>query len=245
MKQPNKISLSGLFDELQSQMLVSLANSKKISHHPGTKGDISEINWLNLLHEYLPKRYRAEKAFVVDVNGQISEQIDIVIFDAHYSPFLFKKDHILYVPAESVYAVFEAKPTLSKSTVVYAGKKAASVRILTRTSAPVPNIYGKADPKKPHRILAGILTFDCDWKDPFGNTFRKTLEGLTGDETLDIGCALQCGAFDIQYPPNSLTITTSLKEKALMHFFLKLLERLQAFGTVPALDFSEYIKKLK
>lgn len=245
-KQPDKIDLGSLFDELQSQMMGNLTQSKKISHHPPTKGKITETNWFNVFDTYLPKRYKVEKnIFVIDVNGQISQEIDLVIFDRQYSPFLFNKDGLLYAPSESIYAVFEVKPILNKETIEYAGEKALSVRRLRRTSAPIYNIYGKAKPKKPHPILSGILTLECGWKSPFGKTFTTAVTNLPEKARLDIGCVLQCGAFYLQYKNDSASIEASSKEKALIHFFLKLLGRMQMFGTVPALDFSEYIKKIE
>ena len=53
---------------------------------------------------YLPHRYQAETAHVVDSRGAFSQQIDVVVFDRQYSPFIFKFQRQTIVPAESVYA---------------------------------------------------------------------------------------------------------------------------------------------
>lgn len=50
------------------------------------KGDASESVWRELLQAYLPKRYQAETAHVVDSKGAFSDQIDVVVFDRQYSP---------------------------------------------------------------------------------------------------------------------------------------------------------------
>src|SRR5512138_857407 len=123
VKKPNamKVDLKDLFLGLQKDLLQRLETGRKNIHHPGTKGDVSEINWLGMLEKYLPTRYKVEKAFVVDVNGEISEQIDIVVFDRHYSPLLFNLDGATYVPAESVYAVLEVKQSLNNQHIKYAG----------------------------------------------------------------------------------------------------------------------------
>ena len=42
-----------------------------------------------------------------------SEQIDVVVFDRQYSPFIFNYEGQTIIPAESVYAVFEAKQTVN------------------------------------------------------------------------------------------------------------------------------------
>src|SRR3546814_8384516 len=85
------------------------------------------------LHDALPI-YEARKGFVVDSRGVFSQQIDVIIHDRQYSPFVFTFKGTDVVPAESVYAVFEAKQELTAAYIRYAGEKAASVRRLHRTS---------------------------------------------------------------------------------------------------------------
>ncbi len=132
-----KINIRDIFLGLQKQMRSKLSLNKKILTHPVTKGDASESEWINMLTSYLPSRYRADRAFVIDCEGNVSDQIDIVIYDRHYSPFILKQGGSTYIPAESVYAVIEVKPTLNKKNVEYASKKANSVRILKRTTATI------------------------------------------------------------------------------------------------------------
>ena len=58
--------LSGLHDDIHQK----LETVRKSFSHPGTKGDGSEQVWIDLLNEYLPQRYRAAKAHVVDRDHQ-------------------------------------------------------------------------------------------------------------------------------------------------------------------------------
>ena len=97
--------LSGLHDDIQQK----LATVRLALVVPGTKGNASEAVWLELLQTYLPKRYSAATAHVVDSTGAFSDQIDVVVFDRQYSPFIFSFQGATIIPAESVYAVFEAK----------------------------------------------------------------------------------------------------------------------------------------
>src|SRR6185369_4558138 len=76
-----RVDLRTLFDDLQKQMMDRLATHRKNVRHPTAKGDASEQNWLKMFRDYLPRRYCAEKAFVVDSTGGLSQQIDVVIFD--------------------------------------------------------------------------------------------------------------------------------------------------------------------
>ena len=132
----NTIELKSLFKGMQKQMIASL-NAQSFIQHPGTKGAVTENEWLHWLKNFLPSRYAADRAFVVDSEGRLSEQIDIVIYDKQYSPIIFNQNDALYITAESVYAVFEVKQELNSQTLSYASNKIASVRTLKRTSAKV------------------------------------------------------------------------------------------------------------
>jgi hypothetical protein len=109
-------SLSRLLASLHEDIQQKLAIVRSNMGHPGAKGDASEHVWIKMLDTYLPQRYKAENAFVVDSEGNFSDQIDVVIFDRQYSPFIFKYEGQTIIPAESVYAVFEAKQTADAST---------------------------------------------------------------------------------------------------------------------------------
>lgn len=177
MKTNKKIDVREIFLGLQKQMRSKLSLNKKILTHPVSKGDASELEWVDMLGSYLPKRYQVEKAFVIDYEGMISEQIDIVIFDRHYSPFLLKQNGATYVPAESIYAVIEIKPQLNPKNIRYAAKKALSVRKLERTSAPIVHAGGTInDTKKPFDILAGLLTLNGSCSKNVENEIKKLPE---------------------------------------------------------------------
>jgi len=236
-----KASLNDLFSTFQESMLADLNLTSHVSH-PVAKGDLAELSWLDMLQEHLPKRYQAARAFVVDSRDDISDQQDIVIFDHHYSPFVFNQKDVLYIPAESVYAVFEVKPEITKGYIGYAGDKAESVRELHRTAAPIVQAGGNiSSPKKPHDILSGILATRCQWRDPFGKTFAGHIDGLSGSRSLQLGCAASHGAFEVT-STSPLDIRVSTSNTAVMAFFLTLLRRLQQLGTVSAIDLSAYEK---
>jgi hypothetical protein len=118
------------------------------------KGDASESVWIEMLEAYLPKRYQAASAHVVDNLGKFSQQIDVVVFDRQYSPFIFNYQGQTIIPAESVYAVFEAKQAANAEMVAYAQEKVASVRRLHRTSLPIPYAKGTYPAKSSFQFLA-------------------------------------------------------------------------------------------
>ena len=228
-----RVDLRALFLGLQNEMRESLVTAKQLSH-PGAKGTAAEVDWQNLLLKYLPKRYSVGKAFVLDSEGSVSDEIDLVIFDRQYSPFLFNEGAALHVPAESVYAILEAKPTLTKTALEYAGKKAASVRRLTRTSVPITDAGATRPTKRLFEISAGIVALASSWKPPFSPAFESAVTDVPPDQRLDFGCSLENGAFEVRYPRNREShITSSKPDSALIEFFLGLVRRLQSLLLPP------------
>src|SRR5271156_6812794 len=156
--------IEAYFLALQTRLNASLGFTGAIPH-PVAQGDEGEADWEAMLTEHLPRRYQViPKCFLVDHRGAISQEIDLALCDRQYSTMVFATNARLFVPAEAVYAVFEVKPRISRQHVLYAADKAASVRRLERTSAPIVDARGRIDsPKPPPHIVAGLLTTGSDW----------------------------------------------------------------------------------
>jgi hypothetical protein len=229
--------LAGLHDEIQQQ----LETVRMTVGHPGSKGDASEAAWLKLLQRYLPKRYQAESAHVVDSKGAFSEQIDVLIFDRQYSPFIFRIEGVTVVPAESVYAAFEAKQTVNAGQVEYAAQKIASIRKLHRTSLPIPHAGGTYPAKPLSQIIGGLLTFESDWSPSLGTSLIEALQRETGDRRLDTGCVAAHGTFSSDEVGRVETVEVGKPATA---FLFDLIARLQDKATVPMIDIRAYAKWL-
>ena len=124
----------------------------------------STSGW-SCFRRYLPKRYQAEKAHVVDSNGVFSEQIDVVIFDRQYSPFIFDYEGQKVVARRERVRAFRGEAgDQRRGGRLRAEDKSQSVRRLHRTSLPIPHAGGTYPPKPLPHILGGLLTFESDWK---------------------------------------------------------------------------------
>lgn len=231
-------SLSQLLSSLHEDIQQRLATVRKALAHPGSKGDASENVWIDLLDQYLPKRYQAAKAHVVDSKGNFSQQIDVVVFDRQYSPFIFTYENEIIVPAESVYAAFEAKQTANADLVKYAQEKVGSVRRLYRTSLPIPHAGGTYPAKPLIPIIGGLLSFESDWNPPMGAAFERALSEDLGEGRLDIGCVAAHGHFFFQ--PTESTYRFVHENKPATAFLFKLISQLQFSGTVPMIDIEAY-----
>jgi len=244
----SEIKLSELYSSMQAEMLQILRSGVAAFTHPGTKGDNTEDNWIQWFRKYLPSRYAVDKAIVIDSNGQQSEQIDLVIYDAQYSYLVFRQQDSILIPAESVYAVFEVKQNLNKAYMEYAQLKAESVRSLYRSSAPIQHAGGQYGPKPLHEILAGILTTTSDWTSPIAPNVTKYINASDHNKRLDFICSISANTFVVdnniftnQYDANrSPAIRFCEEDHSLVFLLLNLLKRLQDIGTVPAIDYSTY-----
>lgn len=235
-------SLSQLLASLHEDIQQRLAIVRKSLNHPGTKGDASEGVWIDLLEKYLPKRYQTTTAHVVDSLGNFSQQIDVVVFDRQYSPFIFNYEGQTIIPAESVYGVFEAKQTANAEMVAYAQQKVASVRRLHRTSLPIPYAKGTYPAKTLIPILGGLLTFESDWSPPLGPSFDQALSRDKGEGRLDIGCVATHGHFFFDVTKDGYQMVT--EGKPATAFLFRLISQLQFSGTVPMIDVEAYGKWL-
>ncbi|MAZ87931.1 MAG: hypothetical protein CL693_09815 [Cellvibrionaceae bacterium] len=231
-------SLSTLLTHLHKDIERKLNAARETMGHPGTKGDCSENIWLELFNSYLPERYRASKAHVVDSNGKFSDQLDVVIYDRQYSPFVFQLNEQIIIPAESVYAVFETKQSVNASMIEYAQKKVASVRSLHRTSLPIPYAGGTYPSKPLIPIIGGILSLESDWSPALGDSLSEHLGSDINNGLLDIGCVASHGYFHLE--ENEFVLLS--EEKAATAFLFKLISKLQFSGTVPMIDIEAYGK---
>lgn len=236
----------------QERLLNSHASIRSVTDHPGTLGDHSEVDWVEMLSDFLPARYAVGPIFAIDSRGATSNQIDVAVYDKQYSPMWFgSKNKVEFVPVESVYAAFEVKPMLDTTYLTYAQEKIASVRRLHRTSAAIKHaggVYRATDPAEKH-VIGGILAAHSGWTTYDGSLMklREHLPEVGGDGSLDLGIALDTVAFDFTPAPvdgeggePATALTFSNDGDQLIHFAIRLFDQLQRLGTVLALDMREY-----
>ena len=229
----------------QAEMEAALTANRRVIPHEGEKGAASELRWRSMLETYLPRRYAVTSGFVVDHRDGVSEQIDIIIHDVQYSPLLFQAGATSFVPAESIYAVFDVKQVINRRTLRDTGAKVASVRQLSRTSGTIYHNKGSDPGKDPNEqpILGGILALEALWKEPFGPRFTSALSALADNERLDLGVALAHGAFEVTDGTGGQI--TYGQGTALVGFFVALIRKLQPLATALAMDLDIWSRTLR
>ena len=231
--EPARFDLTRGFLSKQEHMLTGLGLAPNFTTHPTTKGDANEAQWVTVLDRFLPGRYGVGPIFAIDSRGGQSDQIDLAIYDRQYSPLFFEQGDVQFVPAESVYAVFEVKPEMSKANLEYAAAKVESVRSLFRTSAPIAHAGGIFEPKDPKDkpILGGLLSTKWSW----AATDSQSGIDAIGKSGLDFGIAVEAIAFD---QTNGVELSPSGEQ--LIWFAMRLYRRLSKLGTVLAIDLDSY-----
>lgn len=247
------IDLARLMSGKQSILAAEIGLREGMAH-PVASGDINERGWQRALERFLPPRYQVSRgAFVVDSAGEESLEIDLVIHDNYFHPELFEAAERLLIPRESVYAVFEVKPELTRPYLEYAIDRAASVRRLVPTNIGFIDARGHiSEPRPPLRPLAGLLAAKSSWADPFGGPFTDCLREADPIGALDLGCGLEHGSFEVKYQLQGETpivadgeITTSSADTGLIFLLSHLTHRLIQLGSVPAIDIPAYTDQLE
>jgi len=236
-KLDGKTFLKERFIDVETAFIEDLEREQREITHPATLGDAWENAWIQLLIKYLPTRYRVAKAFAVDSLGNTTDQLDCLIYDAHFTPALFGKDNHIYVPAEAVYATFEVKPEINASHLKYAATKAASLRKLKRTSAPLESHLGVTN-KTPLPIIAGLLGMKASWQDGLGKKFLQQFNKFQGLEKLDLVLTAKngfCDALDEKVTPTIIEGSGTL-----VRGLFRLLRALRTKATVVAVEWEKY-----
>jgi len=230
---PEKMSIKSMFKTkralLESKLSVLL-------EHPITKGDHCESAWIDFFRSFLPSKYSVDKGFVFDSKGNVSDQIDIIIHDALYSPLIFSTDAgEKFITAESVYAIFDSKPKIDKATLEYTSNKIASVVRLERSSRGIINAGKYDDPRKLTPVIGGILAIDA--------VSNAAIEKHLSDARhIDIGCAIKQTSFITERDAqgNISIINFSDEDESIISFFYIILDSLYKLGTVAGIDIRDY-----
>jgi hypothetical protein len=119
--------LSRFFQTVYNKLEADALLFNRHLPHEGLKGSENEQALADVLRNFLPSRYGVEaNGLIIDRNGAVSRQCDIIIYDAEQYPKYFRKVY----PIEMVHAVVEVKTELSKQQVDIARENEASLRKL-------------------------------------------------------------------------------------------------------------------
>ena len=194
------MNIEEIFNEISVQMRSDFKKAQKALDHPGLKGDAYEEILRYFLKDYLPKSLDITTGNLIDSNGNISKQLDVIISDASKTPILFQSGHVRVIPVECAYAVIEVKAFLDKQELKRSFENMKSVKSLEkrcyfqREAGPIKHtkaIYGGKWSNWPIHYF--IFAYDSHNL----NTIKENLELLQGEEEthnrIDSICILDKG----------------------------------------------------
>lgn len=114
----------------EDQLWVDFEQSGAFKHR-GNRGTGREQAIVEFLNEHLPGRFRAVTGEVVDVGGERSGQVDILIYDrVNTAPLLTQADGRVLIGAEALLAAIEVKSRLTRSELIKAIDGFSKIRAL-------------------------------------------------------------------------------------------------------------------
>ena len=96
--------------------------------HPGEYGMYRESICKDFIRFVIPRRLEIDQGFLINSIGEISNQCDIIVFDAQTAPLIETGERQRFYPIESVCAVGEVKSELSKAEFIDAINKLGKLK---------------------------------------------------------------------------------------------------------------------
>jgi hypothetical protein len=229
------------FETVEETMRLKFRGWEADLSHPGEKGGIRERRVRDFLSSVLPKRFGLGTGHIIDSQGGISRQTDIVLYDAMDGIVLPVDDYYSLFPCECVYAAIEVKSVLTTGedgTIQACVSSTKAVKMLKRNRQDFPAI--------PSLVFAyktawekNQVEFTIDKFDALGKPYS---EGFP-----DAVFVLSPGFFFTGSGPTGLTAdnmseVTVIRKAPMMGFVAHLTQFLAAKSTsVPNL-WPEYVK---
>ncbi|NQV17276.1 MAG: hypothetical protein HQ534_01855 [Armatimonadetes bacterium] len=137
------------FKQIVNEIISDINNAKTRSENIHKAGNIkssgNEVE--DLIREkislFLPERYLVKQGHIVNSEGKVSNQLDIIIFDRLNTPKFFESsDKSVFYPIESVLAIGEIKKTLRKNDIIEFRKKIKYLKVDMKRKLIDNTVYG-------------------------------------------------------------------------------------------------------
>ena len=157
------------FHEIIDNIIEEINEAKRKANSIHAAGNIKssgdEVE--NLIREkislFLPERYLVKQGHIVNAEGKVSNQFDIIIFDRLNTPKFFEsKNETVFYPIESVLAVGEIKKTLRSKDMIEFGKKIKFLKVDMKRTLVENTAFGGQI--KDDTLLIDMLSMSADRK---------------------------------------------------------------------------------
>jgi hypothetical protein len=137
-----KATIAGLISKAAKKLHDEFEYIRETNSHSGEKGGETEEKVREFLNGHIPKRFHATAGFVIDVDSQMSDHQDVIIYDAQSSPVYRYEGNNQIVPADAVAVIIEVKSVLNKAQLENAYEKIEEVKRLKKR--PISDMDQKA-----------------------------------------------------------------------------------------------------
>lgn len=114
--------------------------------HPGEFGTFRENLFKNLIKLFTPYNFDISNGFLITDKGDISTQIDLIIYELNNTPFIKSNEDQKFFPVESVSSIIEIKSDLTKYDLKIALNKLANCKKL-KSRITYPYVTNKSNHK--------------------------------------------------------------------------------------------------
>lgn len=192
-----ELKFKDLIDDLILEINIAKSVAEKIHKSGNIRASGNQVE--NLIRDkislFLPDRYLVKQGHIINSDGKVSMQFDIIIFDRLSTPKFFEaSDNTVYYPIESVLAVGEIKKTLRNKDIIDFSKKIKYLKVDMNRKLVKNKVYDgpisdlstladivnlKSNRKYKNPLFTFIFAVDCN---NVGNLlFSETLEYMPND----------------------------------------------------------------
>lgn len=198
------VALDDLMKAATQELEASLLRSRAAFKHKLTSGESTEAAVRAFLRENYPESVGICHGQVIDVNGDSSAQLDVIMYDKARTPVFYadRENGVRLIPAEGVLAAMEVKHRVTTDDLRKSARDAETLKKLKREayfakspSAPFgspQNLYGTTwSTAVPPLFL--VFAFEGPTLETTTSTLRDAHEGKELHHRVDMACILDRG----------------------------------------------------
>ncbi|MGB8478784.1 MAG: DUF6602 domain-containing protein [Acidobacteriaceae bacterium] len=137
-----QLTIAGLISKATEKLRQDFEYIRETNIHNGEMGGETEAKVREFLNNHMPKRFHATSGFVIDIDNQMSNHQDVIIYDALSSPVYRYEEHNQIVSSDAVSSIIEVKSVLNKAHLANGYEKIAEVKRLRKR--PISDMDQKA-----------------------------------------------------------------------------------------------------
>lgn len=163
--------------------------------HGATIGHYREKIWGEMFKSIIPKKFVIEQSvFLIDSRGNVSNEVDLAIFDEMYTPYIFRYYDLKFIPLEAVAVVVECKSkSWDKDNLenwvqsISDLKTSSAQRSFARLATNIAYEPVKTQPAtRPLRVLCCLNERKKDLPTKAGMTFDVVIRAIKKEKRLEI-----------------------------------------------------------